>query len=133
MKENSDMKDGTKCLHSGYSPKNSEPRVVPIVQSTTYMLRCADNSIYTGISTDLQRRFEEHLSGGKDGAKYTKSRAPLRIERAWTSPNRSSASKLEYALKKLSKSAKEELIRSPEKIYLIFNDKLNCKVYNLVV
>ena len=31
------MKDGTKCLHSGYSPKNSEPRVVPIVQSTTYV------------------------------------------------------------------------------------------------
>lgn len=37
MKGNSDMKDGTKCLHSGYSPKNSEPRVVPIVQSTTYV------------------------------------------------------------------------------------------------
>ncbi len=98
-----------------------------------YMLRCTDNSIYTGISTDLKRRFEEHLSGGKNGAKYTKSRMPVRIERAWSSPDRSSASKLESALKKLPKAKKEEIILFPEKIYFIFNDKLNCKVYNLVV
>ena len=47
-----------------------------------YMLRCEDGSLYTGITTDLARRFEEHRNG--KGAKYTRSRGAVRIEAAWS-------------------------------------------------
>lgn len=48
----------------------------------TYMLRCQDGSLYTGITTDLNRRFREHSGAGVVGAKYTKSHAPVTIEAA---------------------------------------------------
>ena len=77
----------------------------------TYMLRCADNSIYTGITTDVERRFAEH-SGDIPGkaAKYTESHKAVRLEAAWESENRETASRLEYYIKKLNKSKKELLI-----------------------
>lgn len=75
-----------------------------------YMMRCSDNSLYTGITTDLERRFEEHKS--KKGAKYTASRTVVSIEAVWEVPDRSSALKLESQIKKLSKAKKEELILS---------------------
>lgn len=76
-----------------------------------YILRCEDNSLYTGITTDLERRFEEHLSKNKKCAKYTLNHSVKKIESAWTAEDRVSASKLEYHIKKtLSKSQKEELI-----------------------
>ncbi|MCI8348170.1 MAG: GIY-YIG nuclease family protein [Firmicutes bacterium] len=99
----------------------------------TYMLRCSDQSIYTGITTDLQRRFNEHKAQSEAGAKYTKSHLPLKIEAAWSSPSRSSASKLEYAIKRLSKAQKEIIIRDHTKFLSILGDKLNCNVYELVV
>lgn len=98
-----------------------------------YMLRCEDNSIYTGISTDLERRFHEHSSKAKIGAKYTKSRRPIKIERAWLSPDRSFALKLEYAIKQLPKSKKEFLISQPSELCSVLGDKLNCNVYSLIV
>ncbi len=99
----------------------------------TYMLRCEDGSLYTGITTDLDRRFKEHLSGGKAGAKYTKSRKAVKIEASWASVSRSAASKLEYALKRLSKSEKELLAREPEKLSSVLDDKLDCNLYETVV
>ena len=66
----------------------------------TYMLRCQDGSLYTGITTDLNRRFREHSCGSAVGAKYTKSHAPITIEAAWSSKDRSLASSLEYQIKK---------------------------------
>lgn len=76
-----------------------------------YILRCEDNSLYTGITTDLERRFEEHLSKNKKCAKYTLNHSVKKIESAWETEDRVSASKLEYHIKKtLSKSQKEELI-----------------------
>ena len=75
-----------------------------------YMLRCSDNSLYTGITTNVERRFEEHKEKHKKGAKYTAAHTPLSIEAVWEVPDRSSASKLESQIKKLSKSKKEELI-----------------------
>lgn len=77
----------------------------------TYLLRCEDGSLYTGITTDLARRFTEHSGQGGKGAKYTASRPPIRYEAAWESPDRAHASKLEYRLKKLTKLEKEMLIR----------------------
>lgn len=77
-----------------------------------YMLRCEDNSLYTGITTDLERRFQEHITKDKKCAKYTLNHSVKKIEIAWITEDRISASKLEYHIKKnLSKSQKEELIR----------------------
>lgn len=75
-----------------------------------YMLRCVDNSIYTGITTNINRRLKEHL-GTMKGAKYTSVHKPLQFEKVWSTSTRSLASKLEYRIKKLSKSEKEELIK----------------------
>ncbi|MBF0196376.1 MAG: GIY-YIG nuclease family protein [Planctomycetes bacterium] len=77
-----------------------------------YMLRCADDSIYTGISTDVDRRIEEHNGKGKKGAKALKGKRPVKL--AWKSEKLSSrgeASKLEYALKKLRKTEKERIVQ----------------------
>lgn len=75
-----------------------------------YMLRCKDNSIYTGITTDINRRMEEHFSKGPKCAKYTLKRTAKKLESVWQTENRVLASKLEYHIKKLSKLYKEELI-----------------------
>ncbi|MBO5478841.1 MAG: GIY-YIG nuclease family protein [Clostridia bacterium] len=77
----------------------------------TYMLRCEDNSIYTGITTDIERRMKEHFEKDKKCAKYTLRHTAKKLECAWCSENRVLASKLEYAIKQLPKSEKEELIQ----------------------
>ena len=74
-----------------------------------YILRCADTTLYTGITTDLKRRVWEHNSTAK-GAKYTKLRRPVTLVYSEESKTRSSASKREYAIKKLSRVEKLELI-----------------------
>lgn len=76
----------------------------------TYLLRCGDGSLYTGITTDLARRFAEHAGRGGRGAKYTASHSPLRLEAAWKSPDRAEALRLELGIKALTKPAKERLI-----------------------
>lgn len=81
-----------------------------------YMLRCKDNSIYTGITTDLRRRFSEHVLKSNKCAKYTFNHQVEKIEFSWTCENRKEASKLEYAIKKLPKDKKELLIKG--KIHL---------------
>ena len=75
-----------------------------------YMLRCKDNSIYTGITTDINRRMEEHFSKGQKCAKYTLRNIANKLECVWQTENRVLASKLEYQIKKLQKQYKEELI-----------------------
>ena len=72
----------------------------------TYMLRCADNSIYTGMTNDLDKRINEHLSKDKNGAKYTKSHNAVKLDAAWKSKDKSLACKLEYQIKTLSKMQK---------------------------
>lgn len=76
----------------------------------TYMLRCIDNSIYTGITTNIERRMQEHFSKGEKCAKYTLNHSAKKLESVWQSENRILASKLEYHIKKLTKRKKEELI-----------------------
>lgn len=77
-----------------------------------YMLRCEDNSLYTGITTDWERRISEHLCQGKKSAKYTKSHKVIEIASLWSVENKSSALKLEKKLKALRKEKKEELIKN---------------------
>ncbi|EXJ11101.1 GIY-YIG nuclease family protein [Nitrincola nitratireducens] len=75
-----------------------------------YLLRCSDNSLYTGITTDLERRLQEHNACDKRGARYTRSRRPVQLVYFEQQANRSLASKRESALKKLSRSGKECLM-----------------------
>ena len=85
-------------------------------------MRCGDNSLYTGITTDLNRRFLEHSSSPK-GAKYTHSKKVVKFESAWVTTSRSLASKLEYKLKKLKKQEKEQLLNSSHPLsYFIGED-----------
>lgn len=79
-----------------------------------YVIRCADNSLYTGITTDVKRRFGEHSGKGGLGAKYTRSRKPVSVVSVWRCSSRAVASKLEYAFKKLSKEKKEKLLLLPQ-------------------
>ncbi len=74
-----------------------------------YILECSDATLYTGITTDLKRRVDEHNNSDK-GAKYTRLRRPVRVVYSEEQIDRSSASKREYALKKLSKTQKLALI-----------------------
>ena len=96
----------------------------------TYMLRCTDNSIYTGIATDVERRFREHLKKDEKSAKYTRTHTALKIEAVWQSESRAAASRLEYRIKKLSKEQKEALI-SENKLEVI-GDKLDETEYKRV-
>ena len=85
-------------------------------QYYVYMLRCVDDSLYTGITTDVKRRFAEHLKGGNVGAKYTKNHTPKELAAVWCVENRSVASKLEWRIKHLTKQQKEKLCQAPERL-----------------
>jgi putative endonuclease len=74
-----------------------------------YMLLCDDNTIYTGITNDLKKRFENHILG--KGAKYLRGRKPLEIVYTENFQNRSMATKREMEIKKLNRRKKEELIK----------------------
>lgn len=74
------------------------------------MLRCGDGSLYTGIATDVDRRFCEHESQGPKGAKYLRGRLPLEIVFRKEIGTRSEASKEELRLKKLSRREKLALL-----------------------
>jgi putative endonuclease len=79
-----------------------------------YILKCADKTLYTGITTDLERRIAEH-NDSKLGARYTLARRPVRIVFSRRFKNRSSASKEEARIKKLSRIKKLELIKRAKK------------------
>jgi len=73
-----------------------------------YMLRCGDGSLYTGISTDVARRLEEHRSG--KGAKYTRSRGPLELAYVEECGDHSAALKRELEIKAMTRGEKLKLI-----------------------
>ena len=74
-----------------------------------YFLRCADGSLYTGITTDVIRRWKQHNAG--TAARYTRSRRPTLLVYQEAHINRSQASKREAAIKRLSRRQKESMIR----------------------
>jgi putative endonuclease len=73
-----------------------------------YMLRCRDNSLYTGITNDLEGRINKHSEG--KAAKYTRARLPVKLVYLESSESKSEALKREYQLKKLSKQKKEQIV-----------------------
>lgn len=77
-----------------------------------YMVRCVDDSLYTGYTTDLERRVKTHNEG--KGAKYTRARLPVRLVYFKEVENMSEGLKLEAKLKKLTKKKKEDLVQGFE-------------------
>ncbi|MFB6176136.1 MAG: GIY-YIG nuclease family protein [Halobaculum sp.] len=73
-----------------------------------YVLRCGDDSLYTGYTTDVSRRVEEHAAG--DGAKYTRGRTPLELVHVERFDGRSAAMSREHEIKSLSRAEKESLV-----------------------
>jgi len=73
-----------------------------------YMLECSDNSIYTGITNNLEERLKKHQSG--NGAKYLRGRLPIKLVYKENFINRSEATKREIYIKKMSKKEKKYLI-----------------------
>ena len=79
-----------------------------------YIIESSDQRYYTGISTDIKRRWQEHLAG-KKGAKFFSGRKPVQLLYLESGHSRSTASKREAAIKKLSRAEKEVLISSADK------------------
>jgi putative endonuclease len=73
-----------------------------------YILQCSDDTLYTGITTDVNRRLNEHNKG--IGAKYTKTRLPVVLLAVYEAETRSEASKEEYRIKQLNRNEKLKLI-----------------------
>ena len=79
-----------------------------------YILRCKDNTLYTGITTDVEKRLEVHRSG--KGAKYTRGRGPLELVYREACGSHSEALKREAEIKKLPREKKENLVKSLEEL-----------------
>ena len=77
-----------------------------------YILRCGDGSLYTGITTDVEKRLETHRSG--KGAKYTRGRSPLELVYRETCGSHSEALKRERKIKSLTREEKQKLIESED-------------------
>jgi putative endonuclease len=73
-----------------------------------YVLECADGSLYTGYTTDVERRVAEHDAG--EGAKYTRGRTPVELVYVETFDSRSAAMSREHEIKQLSRAEKERLV-----------------------
>jgi putative endonuclease len=75
-----------------------------------YLVRCNDNSLYTGVTTDIERRIKEHNTS-KLGAKYTRARRPVYLAYLEALENKSLACKREYIIRNLNKIKKEDLVK----------------------
>jgi len=79
-----------------------------VAEHYVYVLRCADDSLYTGYTTDPERRVEEHDDG--EGAKYTRSRTPVELVHVEEHSSRGDALSREHEIKSLTKREKEQLV-----------------------
>ena len=77
-----------------------------------YILQCSDNTLYTGITNDLDRRIKQHNEG--KGARYTKGRGPVALVKFFTRHSKSEALKLEYKIKQMSREEKLQYHESQE-------------------
>ncbi len=90
-----------------------------------YLVRTQSGSLYTGITTDVQRRFAEHQAGGLKAAKSLKGKGPLSLVFSVAVGDRSQALKLEYKVKRLTKAKKEQLILDSSLFSQLFPGVLN--------
>ena len=77
-----------------------------------YLLKCADDSLYCGVTIDTQRRVDEHNNDNKKGAKYTKSKRPVVLVYQQKCESRKDACQQEYKIKKLTRKKKLSLVAS---------------------
>jgi len=82
-----------------------------------YILECQQDKLYTGYTTDLERRYAEHVQGSSK-AKFTRAFPPKRIAASWEVSSKSLAMQLEYRIKKMSKKEKLALITNPAQLIL---------------
>ncbi len=75
-----------------------------------YILRCSDNSLYTGITKNIDKRLHEHNTDGKSAAKYTRARRPVTLVYEEHTTSRSAATKRELEIKQMDKKSKELLV-----------------------
>lgn len=75
---------------------------------SVYILRCADQSLYTGIAKDVEARLQQHNAG--NGARYTRSRLPVELVYREAADDRSAALKREYAIKRMRSADKRRLV-----------------------
>jgi putative endonuclease len=80
-----------------------------------YLLRCNDNSLYAGVTTDIHRRIDEH-NNSKLGAKYTRARRPVNLAYLEESSNKSTACQREYQIRHLTKLKKEQLVSKYDEV-----------------
>lgn len=99
---------GVKPCNTGVAGREA---VTTTAQWWVYMLRCADGSLYTGITTDVLRRWREHNESPR-GARYTRARRPVRLVLCVPVPSRAVAGRLEATLKALPRARKERLLAS---------------------
>lgn len=82
---------------------------------SVYLIRCGDGSLYTGIATDVARRFSEHQRGAR-GSRYLRGRGPLSLVFQHAVGSRSDASRVEHVIRKLPKRDKEDTAALPDRI-----------------
>ena len=124
LKDYEDKLDAITCAYTMWYCQNHESKfyqidgidtfLTPISKWKVYILRCADDTLYTGITTDLRKRVHEH-NNSKLGAKYTKVRRPVELVYWQNADDRVDASKKEYAIKQLSRKEKLKLIKLDNK------------------
>ncbi|MCS5707385.1 GIY-YIG nuclease family protein [Candidatus Berkiella cookevillensis] len=86
-----------------------------------YIIQCRDNSLYTGISVDVEKRFREHVEQTPRSAKYLRGRQPLTLVFVALVGEKAQALKMENAVKRLSKQSKLKLIHSPKAELALFS------------
>lgn len=90
---------------------------------SVYIVRCADDTLYTGVSNDVARRISEHQSQGRKTARYLRGRAPLALVYTQPAGDYAEALRLEYRIKQLSRKAKQLLINGDETIKSLVKEK----------
>ena len=86
-----------------------------------YMIRCGNGSLYTGITTDVERRFSEHQAAGPRAARYLKGRGPLSLVLTAETGDRATALRVERRIKGFSRARKERLIQDPSSLGAIID------------
>jgi len=84
-----------------------------------YIVRCSDDSLYTGTASDICRRMRQHVNREKNCAKYTRSHQVVELSALWQTSDKPSALRLEHAIKRLERKDKLRLISSPQNIRVL--------------
>lgn len=95
-----------------------------------YLVRCRNGTLYTGISTDVPRRFAEHQQDGGKGARYLRGKGPLVLVFQVPVEGRSEATRLELWLKKQPRKIKESLVTNDANIHSLFASSEQSKLQN---